>query len=119
MSSVHFVPHRGELNSLGARRLNRYAAILKTYGGELWYDGPPEEADLVEVRIEQIRKYLIAKGVDANRFEATEGLAGGKGMAAENVQLINKQTSFGGGLSILPVLSPGSAYKPGGRAGAN
>ncbi len=119
MSSVHFVPHRSELNSLGARRLNRYVPILKTYGGDLWYDGPPEDEDLVDARIEQIKKYLIAQGLDSDRFEAKEGLTGGRGMPAENVQLINKQTSFGGGLSVLPMLSPGSAYKPGGRAGNN
>lgn len=115
MSAVHFVPHHGELNSLGARRLNRYAAILKTYGGDLWYDGPQEDENLVDARIEEIRKYLIAHGVDSDRFVAKEGLAGGEGMSAENAKLINQQTSFGGGLSVLPALAPGSAYKPSGR----
>ena len=83
------------------------------------YDGSSEEDDLVDARIEQIRKYLIAKGVDADRFKAREGLAGSKGMPAANVEFINTQTSFGGGLSVLPVLAPGSAYKPSGRGDRN
>ena len=38
VSDVHFVPHTGVLNALGARRLDRYAALLKEYGGRLVLD---------------------------------------------------------------------------------
>ncbi|HOW19883.1 MAG TPA: hypothetical protein PLC79_12685, partial [Phycisphaerae bacterium] len=50
VTDVHFTPHSAALNSLGARRLDRYAALLKESGGELKYDTQLTDAKLVEAR---------------------------------------------------------------------
>jgi hypothetical protein len=52
MSSVHFVPHQSELNANGVRRLERYATIMKTYGGTLRYDGVDEGEQIQRDRIQ-------------------------------------------------------------------
>ncbi|MFQ6049083.1 MAG: hypothetical protein ACE5K7_06945, partial [Phycisphaerae bacterium] len=38
VADIHFVAHTAELNGLGQRRLDRYVALLKRYGGRLRYD---------------------------------------------------------------------------------
>jgi len=73
MSDVHFVPHSDELNSLGARRLDRYASLLKEYGGQLNYDTDVKEPALVSARLANIRKYLEAAGVSMDRVSVEQG----------------------------------------------
>lgn len=80
MSPVHFVPETSELNSLGARRLNRYATLLKVYGGPLHYDGVEDRDELAEQRLERIEQYLVSAGVGPDFFTVDRGSAGGRGM---------------------------------------
>jgi hypothetical protein len=94
MSPVHFVPHQTELNSLGARRLKRYAEILKIYGGTLRYDGTEDAKKLSEGRLAQIKHFLLAEGLDADRVEVQTGLAGGDGMNASEAILVRQETNF-------------------------
>jgi len=94
MSPAHFVPHQTELNSLGARRLKRYAEILKIYGGTLRYDGTEESKKLTQDRIAQIRHFLLAEGLDASRVEVQADLAGGDGMNASEAILVRQETTF-------------------------
>ncbi len=94
MSAVHFVPHQSELNSLGARRLNRLAEILKIYGGTVRYDGTTDDAKLASDRISQIKEYLLARGLEANRMEIKRAMAGGEGMNASEAILIRQSTNF-------------------------
>lgn len=82
VSSVHFVPHTAELNSLGVRRLNRYVEILKIYGGTLRYDGLDDPDEMVKKRLEQIKGMLVANGVEADKFEVVQAMSGGPGLRA-------------------------------------
>jgi len=94
MSSVHFVPHSMELNSLGVYRLKRYAAILKVYGGTLRYDGAETEEELKANRMGQVRQYLVACGLDADQFEVEAGMAGGAGLKGTEAVNVRKATDF-------------------------
>lgn len=82
MSPVHFVSGSGELNSLGVRRLKRYATLLKVYGGELHYDGIEDKPELADQRVYQIQQYLLASGVGPDFVAVSVGCAGGSGMNA-------------------------------------
>lgn len=92
MSAVHFVPGSGELNSIGVRRLNRYATLLKVYGGPLHYDGIEEPEELATARVEQIRSYLVASGVGPDHFSVDVALAGGSNMRAHEASIIREGT---------------------------
>ena len=83
VSSVHFVPHTTELNSLGVRRLNRYVEILKIYGGTLRYDGLDDPDEMVKQRIERIKGMLVAGGVEADKCEVVQAMSGGPGLRAD------------------------------------
>lgn len=83
VTDVHFTPHSAALNSLGARRLDRYAALLKESGGELKYDTQLTDAKLVEARLASVREYLTAAGADLTKLTVVRGPAGVDGMSAE------------------------------------
>lgn len=80
MSPAHFVPGTSELNSLGVRRLNRYATLLKVYGGPLHYDGVEDEKEVADQRVYRIEQYLVSAGVGPDLFSVDVAPAGGKGM---------------------------------------
>jgi len=79
MSPAHFVPGTAELNSLGARRLNRYATLLKVYGGPLYYDGIEDKEELAQGRVSQIKDYLVCSGVGPDNFSVEVEAADGRG----------------------------------------
>jgi len=83
VTDVHFTPHSAALNSLGARRLDRYAALLKESGGELKYDTQLTDAKLVEARLASVREYLRAAGADPAKLTVVRGPSGVDGMSAE------------------------------------
>ncbi len=82
MSDAHFVPHTSELSGTGVRRLDRYASLLKIYGGTLHYDGTGEEA-MSKARIDRMTQFLVCAGVDPNKFSVEPGMAGGSGMRSD------------------------------------
>jgi hypothetical protein len=82
MSPAHFVSGSAELNSLGVRRLKRYATLLGVYGGELNYDGVEDKPELIEQRVYQIEQFLAAAGVGPDFVSVGVGPAGGRGMHA-------------------------------------
>lgn len=93
VSGVHFVPHTAELNSLGVRRLNRYAEILKIYGGTLRYDGLDDPDEMVKQRLERIKGMLVAGGVEADKFEVVQAMGGGPGLRAAEAIAAREATS--------------------------
>ena len=99
ISPAHFIPHRTDLNALGLRRLERYVALLKIYGGELRYDGHEGE-ELQAGRVEEITGYLIAHGVSKDDVSVEAGPARGTGMEATQAILIRKETGFGGKVGL-------------------
>jgi len=121
MSAVHFVPHQAELNANGIRRLKRYAQILKLYGGTLRYDGVSDAAGLVQGRMEQVKEFLLAQGLERDRVEVKRALAGSEGMNASEAIAVREATNFkppdqtsGGGATP----STGGASPAGGGAGS-
>lgn len=100
MSPVHFVPRTAELNTLGVRRLTRYAEFLKIYGGTCTYDGS-DEGGLRQQRLEQIESFLLACGVEEGTFVVDAGPAGGMGMAATEASEIRKETRGPGRTKII------------------
>jgi hypothetical protein len=117
MSAVHFVPNRNELNSLGVRRLKRLVQILKIYGGTVRYDGVTDNAKTAGARMAEIKDFIIAQGLEADRVEVRAGLAGGEGMNAAEAILIREASNFvppeqpgqGGGASAGAGMAGGSA----------
>lgn len=94
MSSVHFVPHQAELNSLGVRRLKRFASILDIYGGTLRYDGAEADPQLRAARMQKVSDFLVDAGIQKDRFNVTEALAGGAGMAGTEALMIRVNTRY-------------------------
>ena len=94
MSSIHFVPHQSELNANGVRRLERYATIMKTYGGTLRYGGVDDEEQIQRDRIQRIEDYLANAGVPRDSFRVEAGLAGGRGMNSEESIKVRHATFF-------------------------
>jgi hypothetical protein len=80
LADIHFVPHSAELNSLGARRLDRYAALLELYGGTLHYDAGINDAELVNARIDRMKDFLATTGIPSDRIDVDEGMATGRGL---------------------------------------
>lgn len=87
VSDVHFVPHQDVLNSLGARRLDRYACLLKDMGGTLNYDTTLYEQDMIEKRMENIRRYLDAAGAGEDVIKVACGAVRTEGMTAQEAML--------------------------------
>ncbi len=105
ISSAHFVPHTTELNTLGIRRLNRYAEILDVYGGTLHYDGRDPEEEMRNTRVDKIKAYLLSCGLENERFDVQPGLNRGPGIDAPICITIRQETNFGGGVTLTEVNS--------------
>lgn len=101
MSAVHFVPHQNELNSLGVRRLKRLVQILKIYGGTVRYDGVTDNPKTASARIGEIKSFMLAQGLEADRIEVAPALAGGEGMNAAEAILVRQASNF------IPPENPG------------
>ncbi len=86
MSPAHFVPGTNELNTIGVRRLMRYATLLKVYGGSLAYDGVQDPKAISEKRVDQIASFLAAAGVGPDNVKVELALAGGRQQAIEASQ---------------------------------
>lgn len=117
VSSVHFVPRTAELNALGMRRLTRMAEILKVYGGTVYYDGTESERDLRKDRMDKVKLFLVACGLDAGRFRTEQGLAGGAGIDA-NEAAITREATRGAG-DVLIYFEEGPAEYTGGHLGGS
>lgn len=91
VTDTQFVPHQDVLNGMGARRLDRYAALLKETGGIIRYDTALEDRALVNARLESVRKYLEAAGggegikVEAGSTTVAGMSAGEAVMARQNL----------------------------------
>jgi hypothetical protein len=84
VGDVHFVPHSAQVNSLGARRLNRYAELLQGIGGTVHYDGGPGDDPLTQSRVATIRDYLATAGLDMKSVTVEAGVSRGRGARASD-----------------------------------
>jgi len=84
VGEVHFVPHTSQVNSLGTRRLNRYAELLQGIGGTVHYDGGASDDPLTESRVTTIKEYLATAGLDMKSVTVEAGLSRGRGARASD-----------------------------------
>ncbi len=109
VSDVHFVPHTASLNGLGARRLDRYAALLKESGGELRYDTELRDNKLVDARLASVRDYLKAAGADSSKVTVVSGAVRADGIpASEGESGYERINDIGGGQSKTSFFGAGS-----------
>jgi len=92
MADIHFVPHTSELNSLGERRLKRYAKLLEVYGGTLRYDTALRDRKLIDARIKHIREFLALEGIEPGRVAVVRDMPAGTGITAEEAIVIRKDS---------------------------
>jgi hypothetical protein len=94
VSDIHFVPHTDQINSLGARRLNRYAELLLNIGGTIHYDTAERDESLVEARLDTVREYLTDAGADLGKIDVVPGLPRGRETRATTaIQNMEKASS--------------------------
>jgi hypothetical protein len=94
VSDIHFVPHTTQINSLGARRLNRYAELMLNIGGTIHYDTSERDENLVDARVETVREYLADAGADLSKVEVVPGLPRGRETrATAAIQTMEKSAS--------------------------
>lgn len=103
VADIHFVPHRTEINSLGLRSLDRFASLLKVYGGNLRYDTRLSDENLIQNRIANIKEYLAAAGVDLERTDVVVDLPGGRGGTATEAVTAQRNSM------VQPKVSGGTA----------
>jgi hypothetical protein len=107
VSDIHFVPHTNQINSLGARRLNRYAELLLNIGGTIHYDTSERDEGLVDARVETVREYLVDAGADLSKVQVVPGLPRGRETRATGaIQTMEKGASGGGSPSAGQPMFP-------------
>jgi hypothetical protein len=82
IADIHFLPHTAELSGTGEARLGRYAELLATIGGTLYYDTMLTNEDLVKARIRTAREFLADAVPGAKPISIVVGLPGAPGMTA-------------------------------------
>ncbi len=113
MAALHFVPHTSVLNSLGERRLERYADLLEIHGGTLHYQATTLDKGFNEARMASISTFLAETGIAGDRITIEPGLSMGRGIAAvEAIQI--KERAFSPEQEGLTDLSGGSGFGVGG-----
>jgi len=110
ISDIHFVPHTNELNGLGAHRLERYARLLKHYGGTLRYDSTLDNEKMIEKRMEHVSEFLATAGLETDDVKVVRGIAGGEGLPATEAVMAVKGAR-------TPVQHARPAYSSGGGEG--
>ncbi len=96
VSDIHFVPHTDQINSLGARRLNRYAELLLNIGGTIHYDTAERDGSLVDARLETVREYLAEAGADLSKIRVIPGLPRGRETRATKAIQTMENSASGG-----------------------
>ncbi len=80
----HFYPHTAELNSLGAKQLDRIAGALERHGGTVRYETRNSNGEFVNGRLKNIEEYLVDSGLDMANVEVKSMMSGGRGLSAKN-----------------------------------
>ncbi|NIA07215.1 MAG: hypothetical protein GWP14_06205 [Actinobacteria bacterium] len=114
VADVHFVPYRAELNSLGRSHVTAIASYLERYGGDVTLESQQVDAVVTQQRVDNVRDFLVAQGLDPEQLTITTGLAKGRGQdAAEAVLFYYKnlmpEESSSAGQALDPSAAAGSA----------
>ena len=90
VADVHFVPYRAQLNSLGRSHVTAIASNLDRYGGEVTLESQQADAVVTQQRLEIVREFLVAQGLDPELLTIDTGLANGRGQDANEASLFYK-----------------------------
>ena len=82
IADMHFVSDSEHLNGTGEARLERYAELLATSGGKLYYDTKLDDSVLVNARMRVAREFLMQVSPGSKRVEIVLGMPRGRGMDA-------------------------------------
>ena len=82
IADIHFVPGSPDLSGTGVARLERYAELLATTGGTLWYGPSIRDKGLIQARIAAAKDFLAQALPGAKSIEVALGLGHGRGMSA-------------------------------------
>lgn len=102
VADVHFVPYRAELNYLGRSHVTAIGSYLDRYGGEVTLESQQADAVVTQQRLENIREFLVAQGLDPEQLTITIGLPNGRGVDANESglfyykNLVPEETSSAG-----------------------
>ncbi len=103
VSDIHFIPNTAQLNSLGARRLERYAVLLAGYGGTPRFDSALEDEEIGEQRMQHVHEFLTAAGLRSEQIEVRRDIPGGTGMkATEAVINVRAARQYAGARPSVP-----------------
>ncbi len=91
VSDMHFLPHRAQLSPLGEQRLERLAALISAFGGQVRYSTDSQDEQLVARRLREIKRFLGEAGVDTTGAIVVLDHPGGAGMMATEAVLIKKE----------------------------
>lgn len=81
----HFVTDQAGLNELGRRDLGALVIHFRAGGGELNVRRGGASEELYQARVATVAKLLGEAGIESGRVRIGEALAGGAGMASEEV----------------------------------
>ncbi len=90
IADIHFVPHVAELSGLGVRRLTRMGELFSVCGGTIHYATSIKDKDLIDARLDKVREFLLAEGVDLEKVHVEAGMSQGRGTDAID-SIINKE----------------------------
>jgi len=79
----HFESDSAQLNPLGERDLEVLATHFFKYGGQLSVRQAGASEELYGERVNAVRNYLTASGVEAFRIAINDGLPGGPGLESD------------------------------------
>lgn len=82
IADIHFVPGSTDLSGTGVARMERYAELLATTGGTLWYGPSIQDKELIEARIATAKAFLAQALPGAKTIHVALGLGQGRGMSA-------------------------------------
>ena len=91
VADVHFVPYRAELNSLGRSHVTAIASYLDRYGGDVTLESQQADTVVTKQRLENVREFLVAQGLDPEQLTITTDLANGRGADANEATLFYYQ----------------------------
>lgn len=83
IADLHFIPGTTYLSGAGEARLARYAELMQTTGGQINYDTHIGDSSLVQGRLASARQFLSGYTIGNKTIDVQLGLAGGRGMSAE------------------------------------
>jgi len=82
IADMHFLTASKHLTGAGEARLERYAELLATSGGQLHYDTKLDDSALVNSRLRIAREFLMQVSPGSKRIEIVLGMPRGRGMDA-------------------------------------